>query len=79
MKKIKGISLSIIDGEVSYNNGYVIQDSPFIKIQAFVDGSSEMSDDEIRKIIEEIPNPEKHETYIGKNELALLKKAWRKL
>ena len=78
MKKIKGISLSISDEEVSYNPGYIIRDSPFILIQEFVDGNSSLRD-EIINLIKKIPDPNKHETYIGKKELKLLKQAWRKI
>ena len=50
MKKIKGISLSISDEEVSYNPGYIIRDSPFILIQEFVDGNSSLRDEIINLI-----------------------------
>jgi len=78
MKKVKGISLSVKGAEVSYNKGYLVRDSPFIKIKQFVDGSS-ISEDEVRKLIKGIPHPDRHETYIGAEELVLLKQAWRKL
>jgi len=79
MKKVKGISLSKNDDGISYNQGYLIRDSPFIKIKAFVDGSTEISPEEIRGLIKEIPHPDRRETYIGLKELALLKQAWSML
>lgn len=76
MKKVKGISLSVRGTEVSYNKGYLIRDSPFVKIKKFVDGDSSISADEIRKLIRAIPHPDRHETHIGLVELELLKKTW---
>lgn len=74
MKKIKGISLSKNEDGITYNQGYLIQESPFIQIQQFVDGDTSI---DVRQIIKGIPNPNNPETYIGMEELKLLKEVWR--